>query len=72
VTEIVEAYVGQVSSAEEWIEGSPDKVLGVDGPAPLCCEDQVAVLVGLALGRWTSSPEGRSRISSESGTSGSG
>jgi hypothetical protein len=33
VAEVVEAYVGQVNSAEEWIEGSPDKVLGVDRPS---------------------------------------
>jgi hypothetical protein len=72
VTETVGAYVGQVSSAEEWIEGSPDKVLGVDKRAPLCSEDQAAVLVDLALGKWTSSPASRSRISGESGISGSG
>jgi len=37
VTEVVELYVGQVSS--------PDEVLGVDGRAALRCEDQAAVLV---------------------------
>jgi hypothetical protein len=45
VPEIVESYLRQASFAEEWLEGSLDEILRVDGRAPLLGEDQTAVLV---------------------------
>jgi hypothetical protein len=43
--EVMETYLWQSSSIEKWFEGPFDKILGVDGRAPLRGEDQAAFFV---------------------------